>query len=209
MKVIANTDAKVSVCSPRQGKQWGLYGKMYKSNTKLKSFNNELIFVEGQALCSVLFNKNSIPVKWYIIAQDCEPILAGAKAAALRIIPLNIKQGVLIPVNKIEKDLNNEIQTCLTEYTHNFQGIGKLKNHSVKFHVNTEVKLIAAPPRSILHHLKKRAFKVIEDMIKQDIIEEYPVNGPAPWVSNAVISPKLDVKKTILSTNHPIPRGRH
>ena len=33
-----------------------------------------------------------------------------------------------MPINMIEKDLNNRIQTCLAEYTHNFQGIGKLKN---------------------------------------------------------------------------------
>ena len=76
----------------------------------------------------------------------------------------------------IEKDLNNEIQTSLAEYTHNFQGIGKLKNHSVKLHVNTEVKSIATPPRYIPYHLKERASKVIEDMIKEDIIEEHPIN---------------------------------
>ena len=123
--------AKVSVCSLRQVKQWGLYDKMHKSNTKLKPFNSELISVEGQAVCSVSCNKNSVPAKWYIIAQDCEPILAGDKAVALGIITFNIKQGVLLPINTIEKDLNNEIQTCLAEYTHNFQGIGKLKNHCV------------------------------------------------------------------------------
>ena len=129
-KVIADTGAKVTVCSLRQAKQWGLYDKMYKSNIKLKPFNSELISVEGQALCSVSFNKNSVLVKWYIIAQDCEPTLAGDKAVALGIITLNIKQGILMPFNMIEKDLSNEIQTCLGEYTHKFQGIDKLKNHS-------------------------------------------------------------------------------
>ena len=129
-KVIADTGAKVTVCRLRQAKQWGLYDKMYKSNIKLKPFNSELISVEGQALCSVSFNKNSVLVKWYIIAQDCEPTLAGDKAVTLGIITLNIKQGILMPFNMIEKDLNNKIQTCLGEYTHKFQGIGKLKNHS-------------------------------------------------------------------------------
>ena len=153
-KVIADTGAKVSVCSLRQARQWGLYDKIYKSNTKLKPFNSELISVEGQAFCSVSFNKTSFPVKWYIIVQDCEPVLAGDKAVALGIIILNIKLGILISVNMIEKDLNNEIQTCLAEYTNNFEVIGKLKNHSVKLLVNTEVKPIATPPRSILYNLK-------------------------------------------------------
>ena len=117
----------------------------------------------------------------------------------------------------MKKDLNNEIQTCLAEYTQNFQGIDKLKNHSVKLHVNTEVKPTATPPRSISYHLKKRASKVLEDMIKQDIIKEQLINEPVPWVSNAVIAPKPDgsirmtldpcnVSKAILPTIHPIPR---
>ena len=59
---------------------------MYKSDTKLKPFNSELISVEGQALCSVSFNKNSV-----LFTQDCEPILAGEEAVALGIITCNIK----------------------------------------------------------------------------------------------------------------------
>ena len=90
----------------------------------------------------------------------------------------------------IERDLDNEIQTCLLEYTHNFQGIDKLKNHSVKLHVNTDVKPIATPPRSVPYHLKERASKVIEDMIKQDIVKEHPIDEPALWIYNAVIAPK-------------------
>ena len=54
-------------------------------------------------------------------------------------------------------------------------------------------------------------------MINQDVIEEHPINQPAPWVSNAVIAPKIDdsigmtldacnVIKAIIPTNRPIPR---
>ena len=120
-------------------------------------------------------------------------------------------------IKVIENNLNDEIQTCLAEYTHNFQGIGKLKNHRIKLHVNPDIKPIATSPRSIPYHLKERASKVVEDMIKQDVLEEHPTNEAAPWVSNAVIAPKqngairmtLDarnVNKAILPTNHPIPR---
>ena len=41
-KIITDTGAKVSVCSLRQAKQWGLYDKIYKPITKLKPFNSEL-----------------------------------------------------------------------------------------------------------------------------------------------------------------------
>ena len=53
-------------------------------------------------------------------------------------------------------------------------------------------------------------------MINHDIIEEHPINPPAPWVSNIVIKPKSDrslrmtldarnVNKAIIPTNQPIP----
>ena len=49
-------------------------------------------------------------------------------------------------------------------------------------------------------------------MFNQDIIEEHPINQPAPWVSNIVIMPKADgshrmkldahnVNKVIIPTN--------
>ena len=89
-QINTDTGAKVSVYSLRQAKQWGLYDKMYKSNTKPKPFSSELMSVEGQVLCSVSFNKNSILVKWYIIPQDCEPILVGEKAVTLGIITFKV-----------------------------------------------------------------------------------------------------------------------
>ena len=117
----------------------------------------------------------------------------------------------------IETDSSAQIQSCLAEYAHNFRGIGRLKNYQIKLHVNPDIKPVATPPRSIPYHLKEQADKVLQEMISNDIIEEHPINEPAPWVSNAVIAPKPDggirmtldarnVNKAILETNHPIPR---
>ena len=102
-------------------------------------------------------------------------------------------------------------------YSHTFRGIGKLKNHQIKLHVNTEVKAVATPPRSVPYHLEEQVSKIIQEMIIHDIIEEQPINQPSPWVPNAVIAPKTNgsirmtfdarnVNKTIIPTNHPIPR---
>ena len=126
-------------------------------------------------------------------SSKCEPILAG------------------------NSDPKGEIQSSLAEYSHNFRGIGKLKNHQIKLHVNTEVKLVATPPRSVPYHLKEQVSRVIQEMINQDIIEQHPINQPTSWVSNAVIAPKTDgsikmsldahnVNKAIIPTNDPIPR---
>ena len=126
-------------------------------------------------------------------SSKCEPILAG------------------------NSDPKGEIQSSLAEYSHNFRGIGKLKNHQIKLHVNTEVKLVATPPCSVPYHLKEQVSRVIQEMINQDIIEQHPINQPTSWVSNAVIAPKTDgsikmsldarnVNKAIIPTNDPIPR---
>lgn len=93
----------------------------------------------------------------------------------------------------IDKDLQRKIQSCLAEY-------------------HTEAKPVATPPRSIQYNLCDQASRVIQDMINQDIIEEHPVNQPAPWVSNIMIKPKADgslrmaldacnVNKAIIPTN--------
>ena len=66
-----STPPMVRVFSLGQAKQWDLYDKIYKSNTKHKPFNSKLLSVEGQALCLVSFSKNSVLVKWHITAQDC------------------------------------------------------------------------------------------------------------------------------------------
>ena len=108
-------------------------------------------------------------------------------------------------------------QSILQRFPDNFTGIEKLRNHQVRLHVDHNVKPINEPPRTIPYHLKERAQQVLDDMIKQDIIEEHPASEPAPWVSNIVLAPKNDggvrvtmdarnVNKAILSCNQPIPR---
>ena len=76
-------------------------------------------------------------------------------------------------------------------YSHNFRGIGKLKNHQIKLHVNTEVKAVATPPRSVPYHLEEQVSKVIAPK----------TNGSIRMTFDA-----RNVNKAIIPTNHPIPR---
>ena len=133
--VVIDTGIKVSVCSLQQAKKWKLIDKMFPSNIKLKPFNSDPIKNEGQAICAVIFGSSS-NVKWHIISAECKPILGGSSAVSLGIITSNYKQGILAPTQMTDTDLNSEIQSCLARYTYNFQNIGKLKNHQIKFHVN-------------------------------------------------------------------------
>ena len=217
-KVLADTDAKVSVCSEKQSKMWGLADKMLPSSQKLKPYNSEPIPVLGVARCAVTFGNTSIPVLWHVVEGSCLPILSGNAARELGIIKFNSKPNVFNAINMIgTPDSKEEIQDILLKYNENFKDLGKLRNHQVKFHTDPNVKPITQAARTIPYHLQERANEVLENMIKQDVIEEHPSDLPAPWISNTVISPKPDgslrmtldarnINKAILSSNLPIPR---
>ena len=111
----------------------------------------------------------------------------------------------------------DNVQDILAQYPENFQGLGKLKNHQVRLHVDETIKPVCVPPRPLPYHLRDRAQKVIDEMIEQEVIEKHPPNEPAQWVSNTVLAPKSDgsiritldarnVNKAMLANNHPIPR---
>jgi len=199
-----------------QAKKWNLLDKLFPT-----LYNSEAIAVYRIARCSVSFGNTSIPGEWHVISGSCEPILSGNNALQLGIIKFTATLNVFHPLCMIEqqttvnrKDL---LQSLLAKYLENFNGLGKLQNHYVKLHTNPEVKPVTVPPRSVPCHLKERVDKAIDEIIKQDVIEEHPVNQPAPWISFTLIAPKQDgairvtldarnVNKAIQSTNSPIPR---
>ena len=219
--VIADTGAKISVCGTVQAAKWGLLSKMTPSKATIKPYQSPTIPVHGIAKSAATFGNTSIPVDWHIISGSCEPILAGNAAVELGIIKFTKLADTFHPVRMIGIECDplhkESIQSILAQYPQNFTGIGKLKNHQVKLHVDPTVKPIAVPPRNTPYHLQERVKTAIDEMVKQDIIEEHPSDQPAPWTSCAVIVPKPDgglrvtldarnVNKALRSTNLPIPR---
>ena len=215
--VLADTGATVSVCGSKQAERWGLLDRISKSNVKIKPYRSQPIPTLGTSTCAVSVGSCTVPVQWHIINEDCEPVLSGKKAVQLGLIKLNPKSETLMPINMIKCKDKKNIQDILAEYPENFDGLGKLKDHVVKLHVNDEAKPTAEPPRRIPYHLESRVQEVIDGMLQNEVIEEHPSGEPAPWASNIVIAPKDDgdiritldaknVNKAILSSSYPIPR---
>ena len=111
----------------------------------------------------------------------------------------------------------NDIQNIISSYPHIYQGIGHLRDHQVKFYVDDSIKPVVVPRRSIPYHLRERVDQVIQEMLKEDIIEVQPADEPAPWVSAPCLVPKPDgsiritldarnINKAIQANNTPIPR---
>jgi len=191
--VIADTGARVSVCGTKQAKAWNLLEKMVPTKTKIKPYNSTPIDVYGVARCAVTFGATSIPVEWHILSGSCDPILSGEASSQLGIIRFNSKPSTYQPIRMINQQLQpqgkQKLQSILEQFPGNFNGLGKLRNHQIKLHVDTSIKPVTVPPRSVPYHLKDRVDKAIGEMIQQDVIEEHPPNEPAPWVSCAVVAP--------------------
>ena len=214
-RVVADTGARISVCGTTQARKWGLLDKLSPSKVKVKPYKSEPIQVYGEARCSVTFGSTSVPVVWHVLSGNSEAILSGNAALQLGIIKFTDSADTFQPILMIKSNKDN-LQTILSEYPQNFSGLGKLHNYKVTLHCDTDVKPVNVPAHSFPYHLQERAQKAIDDMIKQDVIEEHPLDQPAPWVSNSVLSPKEDgsvrvtmdarnVNKAIQSSNFPIP----
>ena len=124
-------------------------------------------------------------------------------------------------ISSQEKDgeFINNICSMFKHYRQNFTGLGKLRNYQVKLYADNLIKPVAVPPRSVPCHFKARVSDAVDNMLKESVIEEHPINDPSPWVSYAVIFPKTDgsisitldarnVNKVIISTNQPYANKR-
>ena len=147
--------------------------------------------------------------------QDVETLLSGRLSDELGIIKFNQSPGG--PEEVICKvDIKDTVEaSIMSQYPEVFTGVGTLKNHTVKLHIDSSIPPVAETARPVPFHLRERFLQGIKTMEEQNIIEEH--EGPAPWISNPVLAPKDDGgiritadmrqgNKAIKSTNVPIPR---
>ena len=104
--------------------------------------------------------------------------------------------GIAPAVLMIDKDAvghaKQKVQDLLGKYPQIFTGLGRLKDHKVKFHVKPGIKPIRDALRTIPYHLCDRANNALQEMIEQGVVEEHPTNKPSPWVSNVAFCEKDD-----------------
>ncbi|XP_064651616.1 uncharacterized protein LOC135502598 [Lineus longissimus] len=94
--------------------------------------------------------------------------------------------GILHIVNEVKS--HPKLPEGLSEFGDMFEGIGKIKNRSVKLHIDESVKPKQQPHRRIAFHIRKDIEKEVERLDAQDILED--VEGPTPWISPIVVVPK-------------------
>ena len=126
------------------------------------------------------FGTRSVPVLWYIIKDECEAVLSGVKSKQLGIVKFKSTPDTFMLIKMIKLENKQNVQTILCKCPNNFKGKGKLQNHQVKLHIDSQVKPVAEPPKRIPYNLKERVADAIDEILANDVIEEHPIGEPAP-----------------------------
>ena len=208
--VFCDTGADVCIMSKANARRLKL--EVVPTAMAIRPYGSKAQKCMGETICTVMFNANVATTKFYILDAKVETLLSGAVSEELGIITMH-------PTGSNKEARTSRISgmksRIMAKYPTIFQGTGTLRNYKVKFYVDEEVPPVYQPARPIPFHLRSKMDKELETMEREDVIE--PHNGPAPWVSNVVMTPKDDgglritidmrqANKAIKKTNLPIPR---
>ena len=95
---------------------------------------------------------------------------------------------LLKTVNPVKTAPSPTVEQVIKEYDDLFHGLGRLKNHQVKLHIDESVPPVVQPHRRVPFHVRKQ----LEEQLGKDeelgVIER--VEGLTPWVSPIVIAEK-------------------
>ena len=149
-------------------------------------------------------------VDFLIIPGDNQPVLLSRSTSEfLEILRVGPPRHVACSV----KESHEILSKLKGKYPSVFQGLGKLKNYQLKFHVNPDVKP-CVQNRRIPFNLRDKVNQKLEELLQLDVIE--PVSGPTSWVNPlvTVVKPNndirlcLDMRKAntaIRREKHPVP----
>ena len=101
----------------------------------------------------------------YVVKQDLETLLSGRVSEELGIISFNPTPDSQEPIIRRNTAPTDDAKAhIISQYPEVFSGIGTLKDHLVKFHINETIPPVAAPARPVPFHLRKRFEKGIQIM---------------------------------------------
>ena len=127
------------------------------------------------------------------------------------------------PDRDLDTDTQRQIQSHAMEttlrkhYPQVFEGIGQLRDHEQKLHIDPSVPPVSQTCRRTPFHLRKQLDVWLDDYAKKDIIEAVQ-DESTDWVSGLVVAPKHNnpsevrvcgeyrqANKAIKRERHPIP----
>ena len=167
--------------------------------------SNEQLATIGQFSGTISFQDQQHESPIHVLKGNHGSLLSYKTATALGIINLQVRH--------VQDDTTPRDMLC-TKYPTLFNGIGQLKGVEVKLHIDETVTPVAQPPRQIPFHIRQKVDTELRNLEEKGIIER--VDGPTPWVSPLVITPKkngevrgcVDMRRAnqaIVREKHPMP----
>ena len=212
IKAFADTGADISVMSKKQAKILGL--KLNKTKMKIKPYGSRPVQCKGSYIGTIMHGENVVNACIYVVKQEVETLLSGRVCEELGIIKFDPQPTVYRTEATGDKDAHKARLT--RTFPKVFEDrVGRMKGYQVKLYIDDNVAPIAERRRPTPFHLREKQIRELNKMEAEGLIEEH--HGPAPWISNTVLTPKPDggtrvtvdmrnVNKAIQSTNIPIPR---
>ncbi|XP_053381848.1 uncharacterized protein K02A2.6-like [Mercenaria mercenaria] len=153
--------------------------KIQKTKTKAYAFGqNKPLSIKGKYVCVIESAPKFATTDFHVVNGASENLISYETAVELEIVPV-----IQTISSKKEKysDLNDKYKPV-------FNGLGKLKDKQIKFHIDESVIPTAQPARRIPFHVRDKVAQELEKLEKLDVIEK--ATGATPWVSNLVVAPK-------------------
>ena len=198
-KVLADSGASVNILPEKIYNDLPSKPQLQVCNNKIYPFSSsQPITVLGKFQATIEHKSISKPATFVVVKTSETPIIGWKTSVELQLLQ---------KVNKVE---NDDIQSDFPEI---FQGLGKLKDHKVKLHIDHTVQPVAQRYRRIPFHMCKQLEKHIDKDIELGVIEK--ATGATPWVSPLVIVPKpknpdeIRVCVDMRAPNTAIRRERH
>ncbi len=165
--------------------------------------NSKPLEVLGSFRAATSTNSKEVNAEFIVIKGTGEPLLGRDTAIQLGVLKMGAN------INSI-----SSVASLVEKYNDVFHGVGKLKDHQVRLHVDPSVTPVAQTVRRIPFSLRDKVESKVKELQELDIIE--PVEGPTPWVSPVVVVPKpngdirlcVDMRRAneaIIRERHPIP----
>ena len=153
-----------------------------KTNVKIYAYNSEKALpVSGMFNAKIEYKNVAVDACFYVVESQ-----KGFKGGNL-ISSETAQRLELIKFAFATCSLPSTEEIC-NKFPHAFTGMGKMTEVKVKFHEDPDVKPTVQSHRRIPFHMRKRVEAEIKRLEDLDIIEK--VEGPTPWVSLIVATPK-------------------
>ncbi|KAK3752378.1 hypothetical protein QZH41_000375 [Actinostola sp. cb2023] len=156
------------------------------SNTKLviRTYNsNKPLPLLGKFKAHVESKDKVITTTFYVTEGNPGNLLSFNSCVNLELIQVSNN------INRLPTSDHPNTGKLMQRYPELFEDkIGQLKDYEVKLHIDPDVKPVAQPHRRVPFHLRAKVEEEINQLLDADVIEK--VEGPTPWVSPIVVTPK-------------------